>query len=362
MERTQKINILLIGHLPLQPSGSALSFKRLVDILSKCEEVELQVVNTSRPSHLTTSWFINFATAFKVTMAVLLHFRRTDVVSFHASRPAVMVYGPFLWGLTRLFNKPILIRLFGGALEKEYAVLSPIKKWIFNKTVLASDGFMVQTKHLLKYFEQFSTHNIKWFPNSTKITCLPNSKSLTGTQCKRYIFLGIIKEEKGIDIILDSVPYLMPGISVDLFGPLEGKYTPEYIDSKGKEVVCYRGILGQTEVYDELFNYDALILPTFYEGEGYPGVILEAYSHGLPVIATHWRSIPEIVDERTGILIPTHSAEALAQAMNKLHIDTQLYGRLSDGAHSRQIEFSDTYWADRFVEWCRELAGDHKKI
>jgi glycosyltransferase involved in cell wall biosynthesis len=128
--------------------------------------------------------------------------------------------------------------------------------------------------------------------------------------------------------------------------------------AKGNGVVCYKGVLTSDQVYKELFNYDALILPTFYEGEGYPGVIIEAYSHGIPVIATRWRSIPEIVTDETGILIPTHSAEALGQAINLLHTDNALYMSLKRGALSKRTEFSDSYWTDRFVEWCEKLIYD----
>ena len=353
-----KLHILLIGHLPKRPSGSALRFKQLVDNLSENNSVEIQVVNTYRPSHLTKNWLVNIAKALSVTVEILFRLRKAQVVSFHASRPAMMAYAPILFLITRLFKKPLVLRLFGGALELEYEALSPLKRWLFDKTVLSAELLAVQTKHLLRYFEHYSARNIQWFSNSTRIAELPNVNDMTIPRCSRFVFLGIIKEKKGIDIILDCVISLMPGISVDLFGPLEGKFTPEYIQSKGRRVCYYKGVLTQDQVYEELFNYDALILPTYYEGEGYPGVIIQAYSHGLPVIATEWRSIPEIVTEKTGILISPHSPIALAQAMNRLHTDTALYARLKRGAISKRTEFSDKYWTDRFVEWCAELADD----
>ena len=136
---------------------------------------------------------------------------------------------------------------------------------------------------------------------------------------------------------------------------MDGNFTAEYINFKGKGVVGYKGILTHEQVSAKLISYDALILPTFYEGEGYPGVILEAYSHGLPVIATRWRSIPEIVDEESGLLISVRSPEALAQAMNKLHKDVSLYNQIQRGALSKRLQFSDRFWAERFVEWCDNL-------
>jgi len=67
-------------------------------------------------------------------------------------------------------------------------------------------------------------------------------------------------------------------------------------------------------------KYDVLILPTFYQGEGYPGVIIEAYSLGLPVITTNWKAIPEIVENRkTGLLIEPRSTAALVDAMKSFN-------------------------------------------
>jgi glycosyltransferase involved in cell wall biosynthesis len=299
---------------------------------------------------LTSNWLVNVAVALKVTGALLLRLRKIDVVTFHASRPAVILYGPLLFLLARLFHKPLVIRLFGGTLEQEYEALSSARRWVFERTVLSTDLLLLETKHLVTYFGQHGTRCGRWYPNSRQIVDLPTRQEDARPSCKRFVFLGRVVEDKGIGVILESVPHLTSSeISVDIFGPLDGHYTAEYINSKGKGMVGYKGILTPEQVRDELFNYDALILPTFYQGEGYPGVILEAYSHGLPVIATQWRSIPEIVDENSGILIPLRSPAALAQAMNHLHADIALYRRLKKGAFKKRLEFSDQFWADRFL-------------
>ena len=61
-------------------------------------------------------------------------------------------------------------------------------------------------------------------------------------------------------------------------------------------------------------EYDVLVLPTFWKGEGYPGVIIEAFSVGLPVVATNLPGISEMIDSQSGILVPPHSASTLAKA------------------------------------------------
>jgi len=97
------------------------------------------------------------------------------------------------------------------------------------------------------------------------------------------------------------------------------------------------GALKNTEVIPTLNRYDVLLLPTFYKGEGYPGIIIEAYSLGIPVITTPWQGIVEIVDEgKTGIFAEIQNAESLTTAIKS--IDKLQYKNLSTNAY---IKFGD---------------------
>jgi len=46
-----------------------------------------------------------------------------------------------------------------------------------------------------------------------------------------------------------------------------------------------------------------LLFPTYYEGEGFPGTIIDAFSSGLPAIATDWRYNSELISNgETGFI------------------------------------------------------------
>ena len=46
-----------------------------------------------------------------------------------------------------------------------------------------------------------------------------------------------------------------------------------------------------------------MIFPTYYVGEGFPGTIIDAFSSGIPDIATDWRYNSEIVQNgKTGYI------------------------------------------------------------
>jgi glycosyltransferase involved in cell wall biosynthesis len=75
--------------------------------------------------------------------------------------------------------------------------------------------------------------------------------------------------------------------------------------------------------------------------EGFALVYLEAAAHGLPSIASHISAVPEVVlHEKTGLLVPTHDAEALARSIERLINHPELCRQFSENAKA---------WAQTFT-------------
>jgi glycosyltransferase involved in cell wall biosynthesis len=83
--------------------------------------------------------------------------------------------------------------------------------------------------------------------------------------------------------------------------------------------------------------FDVFVLPSHSEALGY--VLLEAGQASLPVVASNVGGIPEIiVDQETGLLVPSADPEALAQAMSELVEDASKRNRLGNTLHTRVQE------------------------
>jgi glycosyltransferase involved in cell wall biosynthesis len=96
---------------------------------------------------------------------------------------------------------------------------------------------------------------------------------------------------------------------------------------------------------------DVVVLPSiptrdFREPWGL--VANEAMSQGVPVIATDAVGAAAgglVAHERTGLVVPAGSAEALAQALRRLHDDPPLRTRLGTAARSAVASYSHDAWA-----------------
>jgi glycosyltransferase involved in cell wall biosynthesis len=147
----------------------------------------------------------------------------------------------------------------------------------------------------------------------------------------RFVFLSSISLSKGIGIILDAISKLLEekvsNFLVDFWGPIDLLFEHDFLEAVAQfpdhcEYKGYLDILNDPKnAYGILGAYDCLLFPTFFEGEGFPGVIIDAFIAGIPVIGSDWNMNSEIINHgKTGLIIPAKNPEALAEAM-KLFIE-----------------------------------------
>ena len=91
-------------------------------------------------------------------------------------------------------------------------------------------------------------------------------------------------------------------------------------------------LLGKREDIASFFaTADIFVLPSVWEGM--PNALLEAMSHGLPVIATRVGGVSEIVtDNETGLLVDARDSMSLALSIERLFNDGALRQRLAHRA------------------------------
>ncbi len=81
---------------------------------------------------------------------------------------------------------------------------------------------------------------------------------------------------------------------------------------------------------------DVFVLPSFAEGTSKS--VIEAMSHGLPVITTNVGGLPDLLTPSAGILIPPGDSAALADAMHCLASDPVLRRRMGEAARDRYLK------------------------
>lgn len=191
----------------------------------------------------------------------------------------------------------------------------------------------------------------------TNVSVLPNFKSYEGIpeaiehvkgDRLNLVFMSRINIDKGCSLLLDAVGNLnsigySSSFTVDFYGPIEPCYSDEF-ERKVKNLsnVNYQGFLDLRNKanYTKLAKYDAMIFPTFWRGEGCPGIVIDAYICGLPILASDWNMNRDyIIHNQTGYLFEPKSEKAIIDTILKcLNGDIDLE-RLRIGALSAKNNY-----------------------
>lgn len=343
MIKCNKLKLLALGPLPPPLGGTTVLFEDFVRrIQTRIGSLTVIDMNDRRAGFR----FFSFLSA------LISFFWRApghDVVTLHASVKRLIWLGAFLRLSAFFHRKPVVLRAFGGALDLQYEQAGVVARIAF-KMAFSNELVLLETKHLIDYFkERFPSSNIQWLPNSrSQVDSLRSSENRNG----KFIFVGHVNDAKGVGTIIDMLKSSpKEGIFVDIAGPLSAGFLPDRLD--GVLGLNYLGVIPSESVSKLIGEYEALVLPTSYKGEGYPGVILEAYAQATPVITTNWRSVPEIVsDSHTGILVPPNNPSALKDAMKKFLSDRSAWVDMSRNASFYVKRFDPDVWhGSRWDEW-----------
>lgn len=114
--------------------------------------------------------------------------------------------------------------------------------------------------------------------------------------------------------------------SLDIYGQVDGAQA-EWFEQLQKEFpayIRYGGLVPFDKSVDVLKDYFALLFPTYYEGEGFAGTLIDAFSAGVPVIASDWKYNAELVSEKVGILYPAGDQIALADVLKSVAVNPDI--------------------------------------
>lgn len=346
-------HVLLIGPLPPPIGGTRVSFQHLVEFLSGRPELTISVVEL-RP--LRRNPLRSLFSAAALLLRIVRELPRADLVSLHCNPSALFVLGSVVALLARATRRPFMVRTFGGLqfLHEYRGIRRAMTRWVLRGT----DLYLAQTKAQAAMGRSHGLNRVRWFPTSRPMPSA-SSRASPSVACMRFVFCSHVKPSKGILEMIEAAEQLGSDAIVDVYGPFREGMTEEVF--RGCRVVRYRGTLAPEQVGPTLRDYDALLLPTYFAGEGIPGIIVEAYGAGIPVIATRWQAIPEIVDEDCGLLVEPCSAASLQTAMRRLMNDSNLFHALTAGAANAGVRHSMTFWGPRFIELCSALS-DHRPL
>lgn len=179
---------------------------------------------------------------------------------------------------------------------------------------------------------------------------------------KLVVSIGRLVPYKGYTYLIQACKHLGADYQVLVVGdgPLMDTLLNEVQEHGVQERIKFLGYVEDHEMHALLGACDLFVMSSIMKTEAFGIVQIEAMSLGKPVIAT---KIPESgvswvnADGKSGLNVPVKDPEALAEAIQRICTNEDLYEQFSSGAKNR---FEENFTIDGMIERTIKIYTDEK--
>jgi len=171
----------------------------------------------------------------------------------------------------------------------------------------------------------------------------------------RVLYMSLCSREKGLFDAIEGVcqanrlcraDHLPMEFELTIAGPFPDEATQEFFQQTlerlgNPKTIQHVGFADGEAKGKLLAESDIFCFPTFYYGESFGLVILEAMAFGMPILATRWRSLPDLFPAKYPGLVEIQSPDEIASALFHL--------ALRDDSDEFRKTFLERYTVEKFL-------------
>lgn len=185
---------------------------------------------------------------------------------------------------------------------------------------------------------------------------------------KVVLYYGAIREEKGVDTLIQSIPLVVKDMDlqnkeIEFLFAIRSKAVEkkEKYLAMAKELGCEKYInitLEDLPIEEYVSMADMVVLayPTLIGTEGNPSCLLESMAAKTPVVTTNLPELREIVEpEKDVLMAEPKDVNSLAVQIKRLLAYPQLGGKLTENAYVKSKQFDVKVIAKQFLEMYGEV-------
>ncbi|MGM0823121.1 MAG: glycosyltransferase family 4 protein [Pseudomonadota bacterium] len=231
---------------------------------------------------------------------------------------------------------------------------TPIKRKLTNRTFYRNARYCVAISNVIAYeLSSLNSRPIPVIPSA--LTPSASNPEIAATLRNDYAgrFLighigALVDRHKGQRILLEAAKLLekdYPNLLFLFFGQGEDE---AILRNESAYLNNVRWMGFKSNILDYIGAFDLFAFPSRNEGLG--SILLDVMNAKVPVIASNVGGIPDIIKhEKTGLLIHSGDADALANSIIRLRENAVLRQRLAQGATERLGQYSPqsmaaSYW------------------
>lgn len=191
------------------------------------------------------------------------------------------------------------------------------------------DLILAQNEIILNWYKHFyKVANIAILENFRDV---PFRKELEGKQHdytnkeRKIVFFSRLTYKKGILDLLNAVSSLNENskdrkIHLDIWGEMQlTQDEEEAFKNMLSAHIVYKGVLENNKAIKTLSEYDFMVFPTKYHGEGTSGSIIESFLAGVPILSSSYSQSSLLIKEGVnGLIFKINDVESLIFNLTKI--------------------------------------------
>jgi glycosyltransferase involved in cell wall biosynthesis len=344
--------ILVIGQTPPPFAGQAMMIQRLVS--ANYPDIEIHHVRMAFSGNAKTIGRFQVRKIFHMFYIVVtaLRLRLKHKISAVYYPPAGPNLVPILrdliiLSLVRPFFRKTVFHFRAAGISDYLNERNWLKK--VAKCAYRMPDVSIQLSNLNpadgEYFNSGKTVVIKNGLEDMAVSYLPINRSGEGPI--RLLYVGNVLEDKGIRELVyaaRSIKEMNIDFRLNIVGGFGSERFEEemigYCDEHNlAEYISFDGVKLGDEKWAYYAQADVFCFPSYFASESFGNVVVEAMMFELPVVATYWRGIPDIVDvDDTGYLVPIKDSAALYEKILLLINDSHLRGKMGSAGRKKFLK------------------------
>jgi len=348
------VKVLVVGQTPPPYLGQPIMLQRLLE--SEIADVQLHHLRMVLSGDANEVGRFRWSKVFSLLPIVLRIiyariFGGVDVLYYPPAGPnRVTLFRDFAILLpTRWMFRKTIFHFHASGLTEMYPRLPRWQRWLFRRAYFYPDAAIRLSDLTPDDARGVRARREYVIANGIDDPCPagpPQHSSAPVSEARplRLLFVAMLRESKGVLVLIEAAARLKAaGVAFRL--EIMGQFiSPEFkeqvlarvADLELNDQITFLGMLTGDAKFAAYARADVFCMPTHYESEAFPVVLLEAMAYGLPIVATEWRGIPSIVtDGETGFLVETRDPDAVADRLTKLAENAQLREEFGQNARER---------------------------
>lgn len=367
---SRKKKVLFVLHLPPPIHGAAVMGKnvqdsQLINDVFECRFINLSASKSiSKIGKLSVGKFWFLISSYFLIIKTAIQFK-PDLCYITPSSWDWGFYRDFIIVQSlKLINIPIIAHFHN---KSKPGWLQSKHNFFLNKIFYRKIKIILLAKEL--YYEKklfISDKDVYYCPNGiTKIYALNTKKEVDDKF--RFLFLSNMMEEKGVFVLLNACKILKEknySFEIHFIGKwadISEEDFNNFINRNNlQDYVIIHGAKYNDEKNDIFLQSDVFVFPTYYHGETFGLVLLEAMQFSLPCITTLEGGIPSVVKEgETGYLVNPKNYLEFAEKMEFLLNNKSLAVEM--GKNGKKL-FEEKFTIEKFEKRFAEILKDALNI